>query len=312
MDLKSVIIAYKAGSQVSRKWADRCSQELEEIGCKVLMGPSGVEDNPYPVFIESMAHGIDLALVLGGDGSTLGAARYLASRSVPILAINTGGHLGFLTQAIEDFQDTQSVWQRLQQDAFASEKRMMLQASVVTVDSSCAIPPRQNFGPFYCLNEMCIKPGSPDRMSTATLELEIDGEVVDQFQGDGLIVSSPTGSTSYTVAANGPIVHPDMEAIAITPICPLSLSSRALILPPRTIVSIWPLADYDMTMKLWMDGVLATTVLPGQRVDISMASFPARFIVLQEDSSFYNSLREKLLWTGTRIRYENEFRSEKR
>ena len=101
---------------------------------------------------------------------------------------------------------------------------------------------------------MCIKPASADRMITSILEMEIDGEVVDQYQGDGLIVATPTGSTCYTVAANGPIIHPGMDAIAVTPICPLSLSSRAIVLPPGSVVSIWPLADYELNTKLWMDG----------------------------------------------------------
>lgn len=87
-------------------------------------------------------------------------------------------------------------------------------------------------------------------MITSILEMEIDGEVVDQYQGDGLLISTPTGSTGYTVAAGGPIIHPGMDAIVVTPICPLSLSSRPIVLPPGSIVSVWPLADPDLTTKL--------------------------------------------------------------
>ncbi|MEE3718077.1 NAD(+) kinase [Tumidithrix elongata RA019] len=310
MKINKAIVAYKAGSGISKAWAERCSDELESLGSKVLMGPSGANDNPYPVFIESM-HDIDLAVVLGGDGSTLGASRYLAPLSVPILAINTGGHLGFLTQPSEQCQDTQEIWQRLLTDRFAIEKRMMLQAQVVTVAPSLGNVAGQNCGPFLCLNEMCVKPASPDRMMTASLELEIDGEIVDQYHGDGLLIATPTGSTSYVVAANGPILHPSMNAITITPICPLSLSSRTIILPPRLRVSVWPLGNDDLTMKLWMDGVLATSVLPGQKVDIRMAECEAQFIVLGEDYSFYRALREKLLWMGARVRYQNHHRQEK-
>ncbi|MHC5832442.1 MAG: NAD(+) kinase, partial [Nostoc sp.] len=97
---------------------------------------------------------------------------------------------------------------------------------------------------------------------TSILEMEIDGEVVDQYVGDGLIISTPTGSTGYTVSANGPIIHDGMEAITITPICAMSLSSRPFVLPPGSVVSIWPLGDYDLSTKLWTDGVLGTSIWP--------------------------------------------------
>ena len=278
MKIRQAIIAYKSGSQIGKTWAERCSRELEEFGVKVLIGPTGASDNPYPVFFESMHQQIDLAIVLGGDGATLGAARYLAKLAVPILAINVGGHLGFLTHSIEDCENTIEIWERLLSDRFAIERRMMLEAKVVNVDAGLGNKLGQPCGPFLCLNEMCVKPASPDRMVTASLELEIDGEVVDQYHGDGLIVATPTGSTSYTVAANGPIVHSGMHAIAITPICPLSLSSRAIVIPPKLTVTIWPLSTDDFSLKLWTDGVIASSIFPGQRVDIYMSEYQAQFI----------------------------------
>lgn len=307
MKLEQVIIAYRSGSQVAAEWAERCTYELQARGARVLVGPTGINDNPYPVFLQSFHQKIDLAVVLGGDGSTLGAARYLAQRGVPILAINTGGHLGFLTQSAEDCKDTEAIWERLEQDYFAMEQRMMLQARVVNHAPHLAKIPESN-ETFLCLNEMCIKPASPDRMITASLELEIDGEVVDQYHGDGLLVATPTGSTSYTVAAGGPILHPNLEAMVVTPICPLSLSSRAIVLPPQLKISIWNLNEQDHTMRLWTDGVMVAPVLAGQRVDIQRAKSKARFIVLSENYSYYQALREKLLWTGTRVRYHNQYR----
>ncbi len=308
MEIRKAIIAYKSGSQIGKVWAERCSHELEELGVRVLIGPTGASDNPYPVFLESMHQEIDLAIVLGGDGATLGAARYLAKLGVPILAINVGGHLGFLTHSIEECGNTSEIWERLLSDRFAIEKRMMLEAEVVNVDRSLGNKFGQPSGPFLCLNEICVKPASLDRMVSASLELEIDGEVVDQYHGDGLIVATPTGSTSYTVAANGPIVHSGMHAIAITPICPLSLSSRAIVIPPKLTVSIWPLSTDDFSLKLWTDGVMATSILPGQRVDIKMSDCQAQFIVLREGYSYYQALRQKLLWTGARVRYPNSYR----
>lgn len=270
------------------------------------MGPSGPKDNPYPVFLASAVQPIDLAIVLGGDGTALAAARHVAPEGIPILAINIGGHLGFLTESFEEFKDTEKVWERLLEDRFAVQQRMMLQATVFEGDRSNSEPVSDRF---LSLNEMCVKPASADRMITSILEMEIDGEVVDQYQGDGLIVSTPTGSTSYTVAANGPIVHPGMDAVTVTPICPLSLSSRSIVLPPGSVVSIWPLADHDLSTKLWMDGVMATSIWPGQRVDIRVANCQSKFIILRDNYSYYQTLREKLQWAGARIRYSNNHRN---
>jgi NAD+ kinase len=314
VQLKQVIIVHKAGDSQGRSWAEKCARQLEKRQCHVLIGPSGPKDNPYPVFLASAMDSIDLALVLGGDGTALAAARHLAPEGVPILAVNVGGHLGFLTEPLEKFADTEQVWDRLSEDRYALQRRMMVQAAVFEghslVDSSAS---PMNTEPvsdrFLALNEMCVKPASADRMITSILEMEIDGEVVDQYQGDGLIVATPTGSTCYTLSANGPILHDGMEALTVTPICPLSLSSRPLVLPSGSVVSIWPLADYELHTKLWMDGVLATSIWPGQRVDVRMADFYAKFIILRESYSYYQTLREKLQWAGARIHYSNNHRN---
>lgn len=302
MDLNQVIIAYKARDPHSKRWAEMCAKQLENRNCQVLMGPSGPKDNPYPVFLASANHSIDLALVLGGDGTVLTGARHLAPAGIPILGVNVGGHLGFLTESIDEFHDTEIIWDRLIEDRYAVQRRMMLQAAVFEGHGSKLEPVTERY---LALNEMCVKPASADRMITSILEMEIDGEVVDQCVGDGLILATPTGSTGYTVSANGPIIHDGMEAIAITPICPMSLSSRPLILPPGSVVSIWPLGDTDLSTKLWTDGVLGTSIWPGHRVDVRMAECRAKFIILRENNSYYQTLREKLLWAGTRVRYSS-------
>jgi NAD+ kinase len=305
MQLKQVIIIHKAHEPLSERWATQCAQQLEHLGVKVLMGPSGAHDNPYPVFLASATQPIDLAIVLGGDGTALAAARHLAPKHIPILALNVGGHLGFLAESPNDF-DSDVVWDRLLEDRYAVQTRMMLQATIFEGNRTNLEPVSDRY---LALNEMCIKPAAADRMLTSVLEMEIDGAVVDQYQGDGLIIATPTGSTCYTVAANGPIVHPGMEAIVITPICPLSLSSRAIVVPPGCVVSVWPLMDRELNTKLWTDGVLGTAIWPGQRVDIRMADCHAKFIILREDYSYYQTLREKLMWAGARIRYSNDHRN---
>ena len=306
MHLNQVIIVHKAGNRLSQQWAERCARELEAINCKVLRGPSGPKDNPYPVFLASASQPIDLAIAFGGDGTALAAARHVAPENIPILAVNVGGHLGFLSESSEEMEDSEKVWERLQTDRFAVQQRMMLRARIFQGDRTNLDPVSDTF---LALNEMAVKPASPDRMVTSILEMEIDGEVVDQYQGDGLLISTPTGSTGYTVAAGGPIVHPGMEALVITPICPLSLSSRPIVLPPGAVVSVWPLADPDLSTKLWMDGVMATAIWPGQRVDIRMAEPMAKFIILRRNYSYYRTLRNKLNWAGTRQSYTNNHRN---
>ncbi len=306
MEIKQVIIAHKARDPQSKQWAEQFADQFERRGCHVLMGPSGAQDNPYPVFLASSTSQIDLAVVLGGDGTALAAARHLAPEGIPMLAANIGGHLGFLTESFEDVKNTEEVVARMFEDRYAVQLRMMLRAAVFEGNRTNLEPVSDSY---LALNEMCIKPASPYRMPTSILEMEVDGEVVDQYQGDGLIVSSPTGSTCYNASANGPIMYPGMHAITVAPICPLSLSSRPIVLPPGSVVSVWPLADPEHETKLWMDGVLATSVRPGQRVDVVMANCQAKFIILRENYSFYQTLREKLQWAGARIRYINDHRN---
>jgi NAD+ kinase len=308
MQLQNVIIVHKAGDKTSQNLAAKCAKQLEQRGCDVLMGPSGAKDNPYPVFLASSSGPIDLAIVLGGDGGALTAARHLAPEGIPILAVNAGGHLGFLTEPLEVFNieapepiEGGTVWDRLAEDRYGIERRMMLQAHIYQGDRRDLEPESDRF---LALNEMCIKPAAADRMLTSILEIEIDGEIVDQYQGDGLIVSTPTGSTCYNLSANGPIVHPGMTAITVAPICPLSLSSRPIVIPPASTVSIWPLSDYELNTKLWNDGILGTSIWPGQRVDVRMADCQAQFVILRENYSYYQTLREKLLWAGSRITYD--------
>ncbi|MEY2979571.1 MAG: NAD(+) kinase [Prochlorotrichaceae cyanobacterium] len=306
MELKQVIIAYKARDRYSQRLAEQCGKELEGRGCKVLIGPSGSKDNPYPVFLASVSQPIDLAIVLGGDGSALGATRHLAPEGIPILTINAGGHLGFLTEPAEVLDNTAYLWERIENDRYAIQQRMMLQAMLHEGNRTNLEPMSDRF---FALNEMCVKPAAVDRTAISILEMEVDGEIVDQYHGDGLLVSTPTGSTGYTVSANGPLVHPGLDAIVVTPICPMSLSSRPIVLPSGCVISIWPLADVDLSNRLWMDGVQATAIWPGQRVDVKMADCYAKFMILRENYSYYTTLREKLQWAGTRLHHVNNHRN---
>jgi len=320
MRLERVWLIVRAGSQAAQRQARRCLDDLQAQGVHVVSATSGLTSNPFPGLLATESQLPDLALVLGGDGTVLGAARHLAPLDVPILSFNVGGHLGFLTHDRSQLKlgdQPDGLWQRLRDDHMALERRMMLEARVVRAGRRSETPEvlepgdgdSDDIGPHLALNDLYFRPYLDEVSPTCLLELEIDGEVVDQYRGDGLIVATPTGSTCYTAAATGPIVHPGMEAIAITPICAMSLSSRPIVIPPRSRISLWPLGEAERNIKLWTDGAFGTSVWPGQRIDIVMADKPAQFIILKENYSFYRTLREKLQWAGTIVQFNNNHRN---
>jgi NAD+ kinase len=277
----------------------------------VTVASSGAAANPFPGLLATEPAPPDLALVLGGDGTVLGAARHLACLGVPILSFNVGGHLGFLTHersllrpVADDPQG--GLWRRLRDDHFALERRMMLEARIARADARAPasgvspLPPESDGdGPHAALNDFYFRPCLDEVSPTCLLELEIDGEVVDQYRGDGLIVATPTGSTGYAMAAGGPILHPGIEAIVVNPICPMSLSSRAVVVPPRSRLSIWPLGERSRRVRLWKDGAQATLLDPGDRCVVQQGPHAALLLQLEQRPSYYRTLTHKLHWAGS-------------
>ncbi len=297
MDLACVVIAYREGDRASKEASQHCAEQLRQRDITVLTAPTGSHHNPYPIFLEATDRPIDLAIVLGGDGSTLAAARYLAPHNIPILAVKVGGHLGFLAQSSQVLKG--NPWDRLLMDDYVLDARSMLQAQIYDVDGQAQSEV------FQCLNEICVKPITQTRLPAALFEIEVNAEILDQYHGDGLLVATPTGSTSYTLAANGPIIHPSLRAITITPICPLSLSSRPIVIDARAEVKIWPLGDPDALTRLWTDGILAQAINPGEHVLVQEAPHRAQFLILEANLSYFRTLREKLQWAGSRIHLDN-------
>jgi NAD+ kinase len=303
MRLERVWLIARSGSQAAQRQARRCAADLRDQGVTVVTATSGLARDPYPGLLASEAQLPDLALVLGGDGTVLGAARHLAPLEIPILSFNVGGHLGFLThersllKLAADGQE--SLWQRLRHDRFALERRMMLEARIIRGDGL-----DEADGPYLALNDFYFRPGLDELSSTCVLELEIDGEVVDQYRGDGLIVATPTGSTGYAMAAGGPILHPGLEGIVVNPICPMSLSSRAVVVPPRAQLCLWPLGESSRRVKLWQDGVQATTLEPGDRALVQRSRHAALLVSLEQSPSYYRTLTHKLHWAGSLVAAE--------
>ena len=312
MLLERVWLIVRSGSQAAQRQAKRCAEDLRSHGTHVVTAQSGLYANPFPGLLATEDALPDLALVLGGDGTVLGAARHLAPLGVPILSFNVGGHLGFLTherQLLKLSGEEECLWDRLRDDRFAMERRMMLQAHVERgrtygLEDGSGAPQEDLEETHLALNDFYFRPCLDEVSPTCILELEIDGEVVDQYRGDGLIIATPTGSTGYSMAAGGPILHPGIEAIVVNPICPMSLSSRAVVVPPRSQLSVWPLGETSRRVKLWKDGAHATQLEPGDRAIVQRSSHPALQVVLEQSPSYYRTLTRKLHWTGSLIAAE--------
>jgi NAD+ kinase len=300
----------RSGSQAAQRQASRCAEDLRLQGVKVTVANSGLAANPFPGLLATEPDLPDLALVLGGDGTVLGAARHLARFAVPILSFNIGGHLGFLTheKVLLRLEGDDNLWQRLRDDRFALERRMMLEARI---DRGDGVPQPGDGGPdepgadtaaegpHSALNDFYFRPCLDEVSPTCVLELDIDGEVVDQYRGDGLIFATPTGSTGYAMAAGGPIIHPGIEAIVVNPICPMSLSSRAVVVPPRSRLTVWPLGESSRRVKLWKDGAHATVLEPGDRCIVQRGPHLAQMVLLEQSPSYYRTLTRKLHWAGS-------------
>ncbi len=294
MRLNLIWIIYKANSKLAEKQALNCSTKLESYGTKVKLFLSGSESNPFAESLESKNRLPDLAVVLGGDGTVLKAARYLSIHKIPILSFNVGGNLGFLTHD-KNLLNTKNIWEIVQEDQFAIERRMMLEAKIEIHNS-------QSKGPYWALNDFYFRSYRDEISPTCNLALEIDNEAVDTYKGDGLIISTPTGSTAYSMATGGPIVHPGVESITVSPICPMSLSSRSIVVPSDSRLSIKPLGGSSQRVKLWQDGASTALIAPGERCLIEKARHDALMVVIDQSLSYYRTVAQKLYWAGSIVK----------
>ncbi len=297
MRLDLVWIIYKSNSKCAREEVIRCTESLQKHNIKVRNAEIGKNVNPFSELMSKEKTTPDLAIVLGGDGTVLGAARTLAIHKVPILNFNVGGNLGFLTHD-KSLLKRKTLWERIKNDDFTLESRMMLEGKLEINSQSI----KNNFQPsntFWALNDIYFRSYRDEISPTCTLELEIDGEEVDIYRGDGIIVSTPTGSTAYSMATGGAILHPNVEAIIVSAICPISLSSRPIVVPAQSKLIIKPILKKSQHIKIWQDGVGSSLIKENDKCIIKKSKHQAQMIILKENPSYFRTLSQKLHWAGS-------------
>ncbi len=232
--------------------------------------------------LKSLRHAVDLMLVFGGDGTMLGVAREAAGSPTPILGVNIGG-LGFLT-AVPSAGLARAL-DHLWKGEYRFEPRALLEA-----EARCGRRRIQ----LTALNDIVI--GRVHASRLIELEVSVDGDPVTRYRCDGLIISTPTGSTAYSLAAGGAVVHPTAKVMELTPICPHTLSNRSLILPNSSVIHVTSCSPTGSTL-LSADGQTTAELEEGDAVIIRKSRRPVRLVHLA-DRSFFEALRHKLHWRG--------------
>ncbi len=227
---------------------------------------------------EQLRQESDLVVAIGGDGTILAAARMVGLHGVPILGVNLGT-LGFLADIVPE--NMIMAMGKVQQDRYEIEERMLVKSR---------IGPRGRWD--YALNDMVIDKGGFSRV--IELQVHVSGHFVGSYTADGLIISTPTGSTAYSLSAGGPIVNPKMRALIATPICPHSLAVRPLIISPQESLAVQVICDHGMA-TLTVDGQAGHRLRSGAVVTAVMAERTVK-LVRVDSKSFYEILRTKLKW----------------
>jgi NAD+ kinase len=230
-----------------------------------------------------LARAVDLLLVFGGDGTILQAARDMAGSRTPVLGVNIGG-LGFLT-AVPSRKLAQAL-KRVWRGEYTLQSRALIEVSGTLRGQKVVRA---------ALNDIVVSRGAVSRL--ISLDVGVDGEPITRYRCDGLIISSPTGSTAYSLAAGGAIVLPTAEVFTLTPICPHSLSNRSIILPLSSHITVKAVTPLPATI-LSADGQGVAELDAGDEVVIRRSHRTIRLVQLA-DGTFLEALRRKLHWRGT-------------
>jgi NAD+ kinase len=238
--------------------------------------PDGLPTAPR----HAIASEVDIIISMGGDGTMLAAARAVGRVGTPLLGINLGS-LGFLTQLKP--RDLLHALDSIVAGQYQIEERMLLRADVQG---------KPGLESPFALNDVVVDNGPVSRL--IDINLKVNGEDIVTYRADGLIISTPTGSTAYALAAGGPIVHPKMRATLVVPISSFSLSTRPMILDPTDVLELRIRSEHGVA-GLTLDGQVTAPLIDTDRVIVTQAGFPAKFIVFPENS-FYRLVKSKLHW----------------
>lgn len=283
--MHQVIIVYKAHTEAARLQADDLARWLQGRGITASSfegQPAKPGAEPGPTL--DMPESADLVVVLGGDGTMLGAVREIVLGNlteVPVLGINLGG-LGFLTALAPD--ELLPAMERILKGEFTTSHRLMLHATLKRNGHKDLH--------FTALNDVVINKAALARI--VDLHTEVDGRFLTTFRADGLIVATPTGSTAYNLSAGGPICHPELDCIALSPICSFALSNRPLLISPDMSLAI-TMGDRTRDTTLTMDGQVGVSLEPGDCITVARAASRAR-IINSPFRNYFEILRTKLRW----------------
>jgi NAD+ kinase len=273
----SRVLAQKAAALVARTGRSVCCDAITEsvAGLKIASYP-----NPA-----SLARKVDLLLVFGGDGSMLRVVREIDGALTPILGVNVG-RLGFLTAVPSN--DLPKALEKIWKNDFEIESRPLLVARGIGAGKKIQL---------RALNDIVISRGAAPRM--IELEVSVDGHVLTCYRCDGLIISSPTGSTAYSLSAGGAIVSPAAQVFAITPICPHTLSNRSVIVGLDSTVQVKVMSEKVETTAT-ADGQVQADLVAGDVITIRRSSRVTR-LLHPGGISFFDTLRQKLHWSGSNV-----------
>jgi NAD+ kinase len=284
MILQNVAIFAKKHDPRCQGVADDLINWLEERNCVPLVESqlAGLIGFPKGMAEEDIREQAELVVVLGGDGTLISVARLFSGKDVPIVGVNLGS-LGFLTEVTVD-ELYPLIEHCLKGDPRVSE-RMMLEVTLYRDGKEIET--------CHVLNDMVINKGALARI--VDLETKINRHFLTTFKADGLIVSTPTGSTGYSLSAGGPIIHPLMSCIAITPICPHTLTNRPIVVTDDSIISITIASTFDEKVYLTLDGQVGFKLMPGDTIEVRRA-LNTTSLVMSKDRDYFEILRTKLKW----------------
>lgn len=275
---------HRANSGVNES-LQRAASCLESHGVEVYLDPetAGCFSAPYPVLpADACGEKQDLILVVGGDGSLLSAARMAIRMDVPVIGVNRG-RLGFLTDISPT--DIETELEAVLAGTCVEEQRFLLQTRIFDEDTI--------YFQGDALNDVVLSRGNEPHL--VDFEVYINQQFVSHYRSDGLILSTPTGSTAYALSAGGPIMHPELNAIVIVPMFSHSLSSRPLVVDAQSKIDLHISAVNESPLRVSCDGHESVMVKPGQQVSVEKNARRLR-LLHPPDYRYYDTLRQKLGW----------------